>query len=68
MATASGSCGWRTTRPGLAVDHRLGGAPAVAGDLGHAAGRGLEEHDAEALLLEAAQRLRQHMANTSAQP
>ena len=39
---------------GLAVDHRLGGAAAVARDLRDAAGGRLEEHDAEALLLEAA--------------
>ena len=37
---------------GLAVDHRLGGAAAVARDLGHAGGGRLEEHDAEALLLQ----------------
>ena len=54
MATASGSSGWSTTRPVSPSAHRLGGAAAVAGDLGHAGGRGLEEHDAEALLLEAA--------------
>src|SRR5439155_4311650 len=40
--------------PGLAVDHRLAGPAAVARHLRHAARRRLEEHDAEALLLEAA--------------
>ena len=39
--------------PGLAVHHRLGRAAAVARDLRDAGGGRLEEHDAEALLLEA---------------
>ena len=40
--------------PGLAVRHRLVRAAAGAGHAGHPAGRGLEEDDPEALLLQAA--------------
>ena len=52
-ATAETSVGRRTTTPGLPVDHRLAGPPGVAGHLGHPGGGGLEEDDAEPLLLEA---------------
>ena len=49
-----GRRGGATTTPGHAVDDGLGGAARVAGDLRHAARRRLDEHDAEALLLEPA--------------
>ena len=53
-ATAATSDGSRQHEAGLAVDHRLGGAAAVARHRRDPGGGGLEEHDPEPLLLQAA--------------
>ena len=48
------SRGSATTNPGLPVEHGLGRSARAPRELGYPAGRGLEEHDAEPLLLEPA--------------
>ena len=61
-ATVAASVGGSMTRPGHAVEHRVGRATRLARDLRHAARGRFEEDDAEALLFETAPAAAAHVA------